>query len=88
MVAASYWSLLAPSIEMAETSGLYGSFVFVPVSLGFLGGAMFVYCADLLLPLLVSKYFKYFVFCFYPLIFACVHTHTHAYFILLTNSVT
>ena len=53
MLAASYWSLLAPSIEMAEISGLYGNFVFLPVSLGFAGGAAFVYFADLLLPMLV-----------------------------------
>lgn len=56
MLAASYWSLLAPAIEMAETSGSYGEggkFVFVPVSIGFILGAVFVYGADKLMPLLV-----------------------------------
>lgn len=55
MLAASYWSLLAPAIEMAETSGSYGEggkFAFVPVSIGFILGAVFVYGADKLMPLL------------------------------------
>lgn len=55
MLAASYWSLLAPAIEMAETSGSYGEggkFAFVPVSIGFIVGAVFVYGADKLMPLL------------------------------------
>lgn len=49
MVAASYWSLLAPAIEMAEESLLYGEhgqFAFVPVAIGFLLGAVFVYGTD------------------------------------------
>lgn len=54
MLAASYWSLLAPAIEIAEESGLYGSLTFLPISFGFLTGALFVYMADLLLPLLVG----------------------------------
>ena len=54
MLAASYWSLLAPAIEIAEESGIYGSFTFLPVSLGFVVGALFVYMADLLMPLLVG----------------------------------
>ncbi|CAG5093953.1 Similar to Slc39a11: Zinc transporter ZIP11 (Rattus norvegicus) [Cotesia congregata] len=52
MVAASYWSLLAPAIEMAEESKLYGEngeFAFVPVAVGFLIGAAFVYGTDLLI---------------------------------------
>ena len=53
MLAASYWSLLSPAIEMAEECGLYGSFTFVPVSIGFLLGAGFVYAADIALPYLV-----------------------------------
>ena len=53
MLAASYWSLLAPAIELAEESKMYGSLTFVPVSVGFASGAVFVYLADLLLPLLV-----------------------------------
>ena len=56
MLAASYWSLLAPAIKIAEESGLYGSWTFLPVSFGFLVGALFVYMADLLMPLLVSCY--------------------------------
>ncbi|XP_048466791.1 zinc transporter ZIP11 isoform X1 [Rhincodon typus] len=54
MLAASYWSLLAPAIEMAESSGTYGTFSFLPVGAGFTLGAAFVYLADLLLPSLVS----------------------------------
>lgn len=59
MLAASYWSLLAPAISMAEDSGKYGSFAFLPVAVGFLLGAAFVYFADLAMPLLVrnSHYF-------------------------------
>ncbi|KAF7652450.1 hypothetical protein LDENG_00096280 [Lucifuga dentata] len=52
MLAASYWSLLAPAIDMAEDSGKYGSFSFVPVAVGFALGAAFVYFADLLMPML------------------------------------
>ncbi|XP_060884035.1 zinc transporter ZIP11-like [Labrus mixtus] len=52
MLAASYWSLLAPAIEMAEDSGKYGSFAFMPVAGGFTLGAAFVYFADLAMPLL------------------------------------
>ncbi|TMS21864.1 Zinc transporter ZIP11 [Larimichthys crocea] len=50
MLAASYWSLLAPAIDMAEDSGKYGSFAFLPVAVGFALGAAFVYCADLAMP--------------------------------------
>ncbi|XP_066560689.1 zinc transporter ZIP11 isoform X2 [Amia ocellicauda] len=50
MLAASYWSLLAPAIDMAEDSGKYGSFAFVPVAVGFTLGAAFVYGADILMP--------------------------------------
>ena len=53
MLAASYWSLLAPAIEIAKSSGLYGAFTFLPVSFGFALGALFVYMADLLMPILV-----------------------------------
>ncbi|KAK2820942.1 hypothetical protein Q5P01_023901 [Channa striata] len=52
MLAASYWSLLAPAIDMAEDSGKYGSYAFVPVAVGFTLGAAFVYFADLAMPLL------------------------------------
>ena len=56
MLAASYWSLLAPAIEMAEMSGYYGEggkFTFIPVSVGFILGAVFVFGADKVLPHLV-----------------------------------
>lgn len=49
MTAASFWSLLAPAIELAESSGSYGSegeWAFVPVAVGFVLGAAFVYAAD------------------------------------------
>ncbi|XP_018600787.1 zinc transporter ZIP11 isoform X2 [Scleropages formosus] len=52
MLAASYWSLLAPAIDMAEDSGKYGAFAFVPVAVGFTLGAAFVYFADLMMPML------------------------------------
>ncbi|XP_054716342.1 zinc transporter ZIP11-like [Uloborus diversus] len=53
MVAASYWSLLKPAIEIATASQQYGSqgeYVFIPVAIGFLLGAAFVYFTDLYLP--------------------------------------
>ena len=65
MLAASYWSLLAPAIELAEQSGIYGPFIFLPVSLGFTAGSVFVYMSDVLLPLLVCFLFSiglYFIF--------------------------
>lgn len=52
MVAASYWSLLAPAIEMATESKTYGAegeYAFVPVAVGFLIGAAFVYGTDVLI---------------------------------------
>ncbi|NWX15899.1 S39AB protein, partial [Aegotheles bennettii] len=52
MLAASYWSLLAPAIDMAEESGSFGAFAFFPVAVGFALGAAFVYLADLLIPAL------------------------------------
>ncbi|KAM5216422.1 zinc transporter ZIP11 isoform 2-T5 [Hipposideros larvatus] len=50
MLAASYWSLLAPAVEMATSSGGFGAFAFFPVAVGFTLGAAFVYVADLLMP--------------------------------------
>ncbi|XP_037814581.1 zinc transporter ZIP11 [Lucilia sericata] len=49
MIAASFWSLLSPAIEMAENSHLYGVYAFLPVSGGFLLGAIFVYGCDKLM---------------------------------------
>lgn len=49
MIAASFWSLLAPAIELAETSRMYGEhgeYAFVPVAVGFLLGAIFVFGTD------------------------------------------
>jgi ZIP family zinc transporter len=47
MIAASYWSLLAPAIEMAEESGLPA---WVPATSGFLLGGAFLWVIDKLLP--------------------------------------
>lgn len=52
MIAASYWSLLAPAIEMATKSKIYGAegeYAFVPIGVGFLIGAAFVYGTDALI---------------------------------------
>jgi ZIP family zinc transporter len=47
MIAASYWSLLAPAIEMSEGSGLPA---WVPATVGFLLGGAFLLGVDKLLP--------------------------------------
>jgi len=47
MIAASYWSLLAPAIEMAEGSGLPA---WIPATVGFLAGGVFLWIADKILP--------------------------------------
>lgn len=47
MIAASYWSLLAPAIEMSEGKDLPA---WVPATVGFLMGAIFLRAADRLLP--------------------------------------
>ena len=47
MIAASYWSLLAPAIEMAEGSDLPA---WVPATSGFLAGGAFLWIIDKLLP--------------------------------------
>jgi ZIP family zinc transporter len=47
MIAASFWSLLAPAIEMAET-GLVP--VWIPAVVGFLSGGVFLWLVDELLP--------------------------------------
>lgn len=49
MLAASYWSLLDPAIELASTNG-YGVFSFLPAALGFFFGAATVSVADIFLP--------------------------------------
>ena len=47
MIAASFWSLLAPAIEMAEASGQTPWLV---AAVGFLGGAAFLWLADRIIP--------------------------------------
>lgn len=47
MIAASYWSLLAPAIEMTEASGGTG---WIPAAVGFLLGGLFVGAIDRVLP--------------------------------------
>jgi ZIP family zinc transporter len=47
MIAASYWSLLAPAIEMAEGNGLPA---WVPAAVGFLLGGFFLRLLDRVLP--------------------------------------
>jgi ZIP family zinc transporter len=48
MVAASFWSLLNPSIEMSES--LYPSMPWMPATVGFLVGALFLYVLDKKMP--------------------------------------
>lgn len=47
MMAASYWSLLAPAIEMSENLGTWS---FVPAAVGFILGAAFLRLVDVFLP--------------------------------------
>ncbi|HAG15446.1 MAG TPA: ZIP family metal transporter [Bacteroidales bacterium] len=47
MIAASFWSLLKPAIEMAEESGTKG---WIPAVVGFLSGGLFLYVIDRILP--------------------------------------
>jgi ZIP family zinc transporter len=48
MVAASFWSLLNPSIEMSER--LYPNIPWMPAAVGFLLGALFLYALDKFTP--------------------------------------
>lgn len=52
MIAASFWSLLQPAIEMGEGK----SMGWLPVFLGFLGGGAFLYIIDKILPHLHSNF--------------------------------
>lgn len=52
MIAASFWSLLAPAIEYAEAQGQPG---WIPAASGFVAGAAFLRLADALLPHLHPK---------------------------------
>ncbi|MGB6084656.1 ZIP family metal transporter [Moheibacter sp.] len=47
MIAASYWSLLAPAVEMSTGEGVMRIF---PVAFGFILGALFLFGLDKLLP--------------------------------------
>ncbi len=47
MIAASFWSLLAPAIEMAEDASIPAWLV---AAIGFVGGAAFLYLADRIIP--------------------------------------
>lgn len=49
MIAASYWSLLAPAIEMAEEQSIPS---WIPAVVGFLLGGLFLLLVDRILPLL------------------------------------
>ena len=48
MVAASFWSLLNPAIEMSET--MYPSMPWMPAAVGFLVGALFLFGLDKIMP--------------------------------------
>ncbi|MBF0359970.1 MAG: ZIP family metal transporter [Oligoflexia bacterium] len=47
MIAASFWSLLAPAIEMSERAG---KTAWIPAAIGFLSGGLFLFIVDKLLP--------------------------------------
>lgn len=47
MVAASVWSLLIPAIDQSAT---YGALAFLPATVGFLGGILFLLLLDILSP--------------------------------------
>ncbi|MDL2269252.1 ZIP family metal transporter [Desulfosarcina sp. OttesenSCG-928-A07] len=47
MIAASFWSLLAPSISMAAEAGMIP---WMPAAIGFTGGALFMRLVDVILP--------------------------------------
>ncbi|SDM22186.1 zinc transporter, ZIP family [Aerococcus urinaehominis] len=49
MIAASFWSLLAPAISYAEANG-YGRLAFLPAALGFMGGGIFLRLLDKVIP--------------------------------------
>lgn len=49
MIAASYWSLLAPAIEITPESNP-GVPIWFPAAVGFMGGALFLFALDKVLP--------------------------------------
>lgn len=48
MIAASFWSLLAPAIEMSESSGY--RMPWLPAAVGFMAGGLCLYLVDKILP--------------------------------------
>ncbi|KAF1334131.1 Zinc-iron permease, partial [Globisporangium splendens] len=56
MIAASYWSLLAPAIEIAEESGVYGRWAFIPAAVGFGLGAAALFATESVLPMLENMF--------------------------------
>ncbi|XCY66958.1 ZIP family metal transporter [Streptococcus iniae] len=48
MIAASFWSLLAPSIEFAKPT--YGNWSWIPAAVGFMVGGLFLRSVDALVP--------------------------------------
>ncbi|WP_460921994.1 ZIP family metal transporter [Pontibacter brevis] len=48
MLAASFWSLLGPSVELSEKE--YPGFSWMPAAVGFLAGALFIFALDKLAP--------------------------------------
>lgn len=48
MIAASFWSLLAPALEYAETD--YGTLAWLPAAIGFLLGGFFIRLIDYVVP--------------------------------------
>ena len=48
MVAASFWSLLNPAIEISEK--MYPGYSWMPAAVGFLAGALFIYFLDKVMP--------------------------------------
>ncbi|MGV2874795.1 ZIP family metal transporter [Macrococcus capreoli] len=47
MIAASFWSLLAPAIEFSEKAG---NTAWIPAAIGFLAGGMFIRMLDVIIP--------------------------------------
>jgi len=47
MIAASFWSLLSPALDMAEASG---KIAWIPAAIGFMAGGIFLWGIDKLLP--------------------------------------
>lgn len=52
MIAASFWSLLSPAVEMAKLNGIPP---WIPAISGFLGGGVFIHFIDRLLPLIHKR---------------------------------